>query len=201
VTPQDIDPEVGKLIQSKARRLFFGVRPRAKDLEDVVQDLLVRLLTRSEKHPPIPGQEREWIGRLLWQIAANYYREAGVQKNKERRMVSGQTSILDEEQRGIHLESTFAQHEARKHLRIVPRSETEVANEAMDVAEVLKGLPSALREVAELLKSFTPTEVARRLGIPRTTIYSAIGRLREIFRRKNLQKSSKKLPTLRKRIG
>jgi len=50
-----------------------------------------------------------------------------------------------------------------------------------DVAAVLAKLPPKLRDLCERLKHHSITEVAQQLGIPRTTLHDAIGRLRQHF--------------------
>ena len=53
---------------------------------------------------------------------------------------------------------------------------------ALDTAAVLATLPRPARELCERLKKDTVAEVARQMGVPRSTLRDDIARLRDHFR-------------------
>ena len=59
----------------------------------------------------------------------------------------------------------------------------------LDVQEALERLPEDLRPIAERLQHHSIAEVARELGMPRTTLYELIARIRRRFQRLGLGKN------------
>ena len=92
---------------------------------------------------------------LLRQGAANVLRFLRARKR------SGSTVSLNAMQQG----------EADRGVEYVDRERQERAELAGDVAASVASLPAELRPIAELLKEHPLVEVARRLGLSRSTIY------------------------------
>jgi RNA polymerase sigma factor (sigma-70 family) len=183
VTPHPLafDPEVHKLIQAKVRRLAASRRLRIWQVDDMVQELWVRLLHRLVKHPARPGKEREWIRMLLRHGAVTFLRDALAKKRDDRRTVSGQASRTENLGHPMPLESLFRQDEARKHRGVGFQGELEQVEQAIDVNDILKTVPKEVQEIAERLKHQSPAEVARELNIPRCRVYRTIQTLRTLL--------------------
>ena len=62
-----------------------------------------------------------------------------------------------------------------------------MAQLVLDTAEVIAGLTPELRELAERLKADSVSQVARDLGVPRTTLNGRIQELRRRFERARLR--------------
>ena len=60
---------------------------------------------------------------------------------------------------------------------------------------VLDRLPPKLRDLAERLKGDSLSQIARDTGVPRTTLYESVRRLRQIFERAGLGKYLESLPS------
>ena len=58
---------------------------------------------------------------------------------------------------------------------------TEHVEVQIDFEVVLNNVPAELRVIAEQLKTKTPSQLARDLGITRSTLYSRIAELRTLF--------------------
>jgi len=62
------------------------------------------------------------------------------------------------------------------------RTAAERAHLQMDMDAVVAGLPPELRQVADMLRSHSVAEVARKLGIPRRTFREKyLAQLRKVF--------------------
>ncbi len=79
---------------------------------------------------------------------------------------------------------------------VLPDNDPEVAPEAgaerrflrERIDQVIRRLPPDQRSVARRLrKGWTVSEISRALGMPRTTVYGALQRLRESFRDEGLE--------------
>ena len=67
-----------------------------------------------------------------------------------------------------------------------PRDELELRELALDVAGALERLPDELRPLAAALLTEALTALARRLGVPRSTLRDRLRAVRERFARGNL---------------
>jgi RNA polymerase sigma-70 factor (ECF subfamily) len=56
----------------------------------------------------------------------------------------------------------------------------------MDIERVLNALPDDLRDLCERLRESNMAEIAREMGIPRTTLYDKLTKIRETFRKARL---------------
>jgi DNA-directed RNA polymerase specialized sigma24 family protein len=64
---------------------------------------------------------------------------------------------------------------------VSPRSAEELALLVLAVEEALASLPEDLRDLAERLKSRSLSQVARELGVPRSTLQDRVQQLLEAF--------------------
>ena len=58
----------------------------------------------------------------------------------------------------------------------------------MDLDELLQSLPEDLREMCDRLKNDSISQVARELGIPRSTLRDRVCKIRRRFEQSELQK-------------
>jgi RNA polymerase sigma-70 factor (ECF subfamily) len=57
----------------------------------------------------------------------------------------------------------------------------------MDLGQAIASLPEELRDLCLRLHDSTMAEVAREMGIPRTTLYDRLSKLRDAFREAGLE--------------
>jgi DNA-directed RNA polymerase specialized sigma24 family protein len=172
-TPEPLDPAISDLIRRKSRQLARRAGMTEQDRDDIQQHLLVHLL----EHLPGIGARRAYpeavVLTVLFRWAANFLRARRAAKRDHRRTRplggSGDVPV------GGDRRSPAA------------RGDDELADLAADVADVLADLPPEERELAELLMGQSKAGAARALGVPRTTLYAAIGRLRARFERAGLR--------------
>lgn len=151
------------LIRRKARQLLgkygFGVH----DLQEIQQTLVVRLLLALQSFDPTRSNAFKFSTAVVERAVASIVRDRQAQKrNQETR------SLAEPDQEHTTLGESLDQHCDQR--RNDTRSDQERLELAMDVAEVLARLPDELRRIAELRMSNSTAEVARILGVPRTTI-------------------------------
>jgi len=81
----------------------------------------------------------------------------------------------------VELAQMISQGDLNTQRHRYPRSEEELSRLAQDLADVMAKLPDELRDLAERLKTQTRSEIARDMGIPRTSLGALIRRLRQQF--------------------
>jgi RNA polymerase sigma-70 factor (ECF subfamily) len=57
----------------------------------------------------------------------------------------------------------------------------------MDLDRAIASLPDELRDLCERLRYDTMAEIAREMGVPRTTLYDRLSKLRDAFREAGLE--------------
>jgi RNA polymerase sigma factor (sigma-70 family) len=172
---------IRQLIRRKAAKLARRPEFHPQETEDLEQDLFVDLFQRLARFDPKKGDLSFFLHFVLDHMIANKIRDqgartrrSGAQQSLEQRTTatSGETVRLAE----VVSEDDLDARTGRA------RGDTERQAElAANIAELFPRLDPALREVAELLMLHPKAEVARRLGVPRTSLCTAVKRLRKIF--------------------
>jgi RNA polymerase sigma-70 factor (ECF subfamily) len=121
------------------------------DRDDIEQELRLHLLRRLAKFDPDIAPWNAFVQTLLERHAATLVAQ------RRRKTRSKPKSRRCE-----------GSHESRIDI-------------ALDTATVLAGLPPKTRRLCERLKRDSVAEVARQMGVPRSTLRSRIQRLRERF--------------------
>jgi RNA polymerase sigma-70 factor (ECF subfamily) len=176
-----IDQFARGLIRRKVEQLIGKAGFTAQDRKDLEQELLLRLVKSLPSYDPSKSHLYAFITTVLERYVANVLRNKRADKRDQRRITSLSVMIYIEGEGPVELAQTISQLEldARRHAH--SRSDEERAQLAMDLADVVAKLPPDLRDLAQRLMSQSPSEAARDLDIPRTTLYEKIRRLRRHF--------------------
>lgn len=179
---QEISDYAAVLIRCKARQLVGKAGFTWDDVEDLEQEMRLDLLERLPKFDPDKASRTTFVARVIEHKISKLCRHRKQQRRDYRRE-SGSLNdpIADGEGKTIEHAYTIGQDEVDIRMGHRRRSLEEEAHLRLDVSLVMSGLPESLREIAERLKTETITEAAKSLGIPRSTLYRSIGRLKVIF--------------------
>jgi RNA polymerase sigma-70 factor (ECF subfamily) len=161
-----IDPVAQDIIRRKARKLMRRGGFSSNDLPDLEQDLSLHLLQRMAAFDPRRGDWTAFVAAVVTAWGANLLRTRHAAKRDYRR------------NRPLLAASQSCQ----------PGDDLEQLELQLDVQQGLQRLPEDLRPIAERLQHFTIAELARALGVPRTTLYEQIKRIRRRFQRMGLKK-------------
>ena len=170
-----------ELIHHKARQLVGTAGFTRDDIEDMEQEMRLDLLERLPKFDPNKATYNTFVSRLVDRKISNLIRHR-TQEMRDFRCEEG--SIHDVVECGdekVERIETVTQDEQDFRLGKHIRSAQERRDLKLDIPLVLSKLPPELRKPAELLQTMSITEAARELGIPRSTLYDRIARLRCIF--------------------
>lgn len=183
-----IDEFTRKLIRRKARQLIGRVGFTKSDQADIEQELTLKLLKALSGFDPDQGHKNVFVTAVIERFVANLLRDKQAEKRDHRRVCSLNVVIADDEDEGpVELGDTVSRREQDARLGQAPRDEHDLAQLVLDMVEVIATLPSELRELAERLKTDSVSQVARDLGVPRTTLNGRVRELRRRFERAGLK--------------
>lgn len=158
-----------KVIESLRRR---GCRHL--EVDDVVQEVNARLLSRESSFDSATVPWEKAVVTVAEQTIANLLRDQRAGKRGRGRMASLNALIQTQDDGLAELAETIGYREYNARRGCDPRSELELAQLVRDVADVMATLTDEQRAFAEDLASRSKAEIAREMGIPRTTLSSRV---------------------------
>jgi len=135
---------------------------------------------------PDPEMLQEF-GAVVERDVANILRDKKAEKRDHRRIGSLHVMIEVTDDGPTELAGTIGEREHNARRCRHPRSEDDLSQLASDLADVVAALPDELRDLAERLKTQSISEIAREVGIPRTTVNDTVRRLRQRFEHAGLR--------------
>ncbi len=194
-----------RLIRWKAGQLVGHFGFRSPDIPDIEQHLKLRLLERRQRFDATQTPWQAFVRTVVRQGVRALIRHRRTQKRILFSRPPANQDGLTEDQRGTQKQmpllptrslseevvdsdgapTTLHQliNEADRGRRLCqtfvdPRQHWEMRE---DVQEILSNLPEDERRLCELLMQFSVAEVARQLGIPRSTLRNQIEALKSHF--------------------
>jgi len=176
------------VIRYKSRLLAGQHGFTTSDIPDIRQELTLYLLEHLPRHDPEKGADTTFICMLIdGKIAKMIRHRHQDARNPVREECSLNEVVQDDTGRDVLRANTITEDEADQRVAKRKRSAEGEVDLLHDVSVAVAALPDDLRRVAILLQTHRPANAARILGIPRTTLYRAIERIRAEFRRKGLR--------------
>ena len=174
-------------IRRKARRLVGTVGFTTSDVQDLEQELRLDLMKRLHKFDPDRGSYNTFVARIIDHKIQNIIRHRKQEiRDFRRESYSINGSIEPSDGNSTKFSDLISQDDAEIRRGTRRRSRRDQAQLHLDVSLVVNKIPADLQQVAQLLSEKTVTETAKALGIPRTTLYGNIERLRQIFKNNGL---------------
>lgn len=179
---EGLDDYAVKLIRHKARQLVGRAGFVEADRADIEQEMALDLLRRLPRFDPARAARNTFIARIVEHRVATLVeaQKAGI---RDYRRVAGS---LDDRRPGDGGASddgppVLDQHEYRRAVLAGAFRDQEQRDLRRDLQRVVADLPADLRDLCERLQGATVSEVSRETGVPRSTLYDAIGKLRDRF--------------------
>ena len=176
------------LIKWKAENLVGRAGLTVSDQDDVEQELVMDLLKRLPRFDPRRGGINTFVSRVVkhrvatiigdQMIAMRDYRKRGPSLNE--------TVENGDEEPMEHVDS-IDQEEYMHRMGRVARPLEEAQELAIDVGRLISELPPDLAEICLHLQTKGITDVARDLGVTRSTVRAAIARMRPLFEQAGLE--------------
>ena len=184
-------PQLGNfeygIVKRKVRQIIGRAGYTAQDREDLEQELLTRLVQSLKSFDPNHAHRKCFVTAVVERDVANILRDKKAEKRDHRRIGSLHVMIEVTEDGPTELAGTIGEREHNARRCRQPRSEDDLAQLASDLANVVAALPDELRDLAERLKTQSISEIAREVGIPRTTVNDSVRRLRQRFEHAGLR--------------
>ncbi|MBP7946039.1 MAG: sigma-70 family RNA polymerase sigma factor [Verrucomicrobia bacterium] len=178
---QELIEYVTKRAEFKARQVV-GKVPALGEVEDVQQDLIEDVLRRLPKFDGDRASVKTFVCRIIDNKIADLLKshEAACRGNgctKE----SLDDWVRDETGAWVRRDTTVDACCRGARLGICERSEDEQRDLEMDIASVMASLSPEQRDVCGMLRTKTPSEIARETGMSRSAIYKHIAAIRAAF--------------------
>lgn len=178
-----VDEYAVRIIKFKARQLVGQAGFTDSDRNDLEQEMVIDLLRRLPKFDPSKARRNTFIARIVEHKVATLIeaQTAGV-RDYRRYGFSLNERIEYEEGKTIERSDTISQDD---YLRRTGRKSTtaqETVELAVDLDVFLNKLPPQLRSLCDRLAAESLTAIATETGVPRSTLYEAVKKLRRLLR-------------------
>jgi len=186
--PRELSNYAAETIRHKARQLIGKAGFTKHNVDDLMQELTVDLLERLPKFDPRKAAHTTFVARVIARKISKLIRHRTQGRRDYRREACSVNETIEDGNGGnVERAQTISQDEHDLRTRRHSRSEADRIDLSLDVSFVISQLPPDLKPLAEHLLTHSITEVARELGIARSTLYeTGIARLRAIFEDKGL---------------
>lgn len=171
------------LIQVTVKRMISTQGFTESDREDLEQQIALEVIRRRPGYDPTKAQEKTFLARLVKHAVADII-AARKASNRDYRREGGS---LDQWVKGSAGEwarrgETITEEAAGRRTGQPGALPEELRDLAIEMAKVAAALPPRLREIYELLKTHGSVgEVARVAGMHRSSVYDALGQIRQRF--------------------
>lgn len=165
-----LDADIRQLILRRAHRLCRRAGYRRCDLDDLVQELTLRLLERLDAFDPDRGSFYCFALVVLDRAAATAARSRAAACRDASTTVSFESPDPRANGSAAPVGQSISATDRENRLGRYSRTERELRELAIDVCGVLDELPAELRDVAEGLILNSRCELARRMGVDRKRV-------------------------------
>jgi RNA polymerase sigma-70 factor (ECF subfamily) len=177
-----------RYIRRKAAQLVGKTRLTGSHRDDVEQDLTIRLLRRLPKFDP---RRRPWPVFVKVVIDKHVATLLETRRTKKREHIQNIVSLSElvagEDGEQEELGRQIGPEQKENLIGRYASSDLERSELTHDVQAVLATLPDDLRDLCARLQTDSLTQVARDLGVPRSTLREQVQRLRQIFEQAGLR--------------
>jgi RNA polymerase sigma-70 factor (ECF subfamily) len=171
---EGIDPYVVNQVRYHARKLIRHPAVHGMEVEDIEQELMLDYLSRIQAYDPEKAGLKTFVDRILNHKCANLIEEAKAKK----RGGDVQEVSLD-----AWLEGRDGDED---ELPDHTYDRTEAIHFAIDLNQAVHALPEPLASLLIQLGIFNVSEISRRTGVPRSTLYGSVNELRAELQRREL---------------
>ncbi len=184
--PSD-DRFIRGIIRRKVKQLIGLAGFTEQDREALEQELFARVLQSLPRFNPEVAHRNKFITAVVERYVANILRNKKAEKRDHRRITSLDVMIESNDEGPTELAQTIGDRELNARLGREQRSEQDLHELAIDLADVMATLPEAWRTLLAMRKSCTMPEIAEEMGIPRTTLNDWMRRIRQRFEKSDMQ--------------
>ena len=171
-----LDPFTRVCVRRKSQQLVRLAGFTTYDFEDFRQELFLRVIKALPRFDPGRAHHNVFVTVVVERGAAMIVRRRRAGKRD-----SGPVRSLDTLMAGEGIDSLGPTAERPRGGRRLGRVEEERSDLAIDVGAVVATLSADLLALSERLKVQSLSQVAREMGVPRSTLQRRVERLRRCF--------------------
>jgi len=185
---KELDAEAFQIIRRKALQLIGRAGVSTDDREDIEGDLTLHVLEQLAKFDPTRGRLGAFVTRVVEHKAEDIL-DARCTARRDYRLDVCSLSDTVQTANGeeVFIEDIAHEDAVRSQHSVGELSLEEEVARKVDLERLLAHLPSEQQDLCRRLMSATISEVAAALGVPRTTLYGPLARLRAIFEEAGLR--------------
>ncbi len=175
------DPFTRNLVQKKAKQLVGKYGYTSVDRDDIEQNIYLRVLQSWPSYDEAEGHHHKFVTAVIERYVANIVRDRCAEKRYDGAtiLLSAPLSVTDGE--SLRVSNTLTNNSQDKRLGRRQRGETDLSQLRLDVLATIESLPDCMREIVELRKSKTITEIAAKKSVARTTVSGWFRKIRDHF--------------------
>jgi RNA polymerase sigma-70 factor (ECF subfamily) len=184
-----LDGYARKVIRHKARQLIYRYGFTRDDYDDLQQAMMLDLLQRFDNYDPSRAGLSTFVARIVERKVSTLIRHQRQKKRSyEQKVYPLDACVEDQDGHQQGLDEKLGLDAYNEMVARYGHQEAERLDLRLDLTLVLDELPDDLREFANRLQTRTVAEIAREMGVPRSTLYDqGIACLRKIFEDKGLR--------------
>jgi len=185
---KELDAEAFQIIRRKALQLIGRAGVSTDDREDIEGDLTLHVLEQLAKFDPTRGRLGAFVTRVVEHKAEDIL-DARCTARRDYRLDVCSLSDTVQTANGeeVSIEDIAHEDAVRSQHSVGELSLEEQVARKVDLERLLAHLPAEQQDLCRRLMSATVSEVAAALGVPRTTLYGPLARLRAIFEEAGLR--------------
>lgn len=184
---EKLDQFTRGIIRRKVKQLIGRAGFTRHDCEALEQELILRVLQSLPSFDPAQAHRNVFITTVVERFVANILRDKQAPKRDHRRISSLNVMITIADEGPTELAQTIGERELDARLGRKRLGDDELAQLAIDMADVIATLPENWRTLLELRKSRSMPQVAKEMGVPRTTLIEWMRHIRLRFERAGLR--------------
>lgn len=169
------------IVRRKVRQLIGSYGFEEQDRESLEQELLLRILQGMRRYDQSQAHRNAFVTTIVERSVATLIRDKCAGKRDHRRIGSLHSLVKCADGGKTEIAETIGQESYDARRGRAPRGAETLFELTNDVQNCLTKLPRELRELAESLKQKSVSQIAREMGIPRTTLRERVRQLRERF--------------------
>jgi RNA polymerase sigma-70 factor (ECF subfamily) len=171
-----------KLIRRKAHQLVGRAAFSRSDRVDLEQEMKMRIWQRFSQFDPQKSHWNAFVTTIVERHVASILQKARRKKRFDGDMFTSLNERVEDcDGDLVELGTTLGQEPKEALTGRYVDTQDHLTELELDVAKLIGPLPEDLKKLCELLKLHNIKDAAREMGIPRTTAYSLISKLRQIF--------------------
>lgn len=175
---QGIDPFTEGFVRKSARQLAGKFGFKRQDRDEIEQRLYVKLAKHLHSADSDEPTWKAFVAKTVRRHIATMIRDNQAEKRDHRRASSIHVVVNRKGEAPVELADTIGNHQNRPRCGGT-RSSQNLADLKLDLDASLNEMPPGkLREFCERLKYASISQVARDMGIPRTTLNAWLRKLR-----------------------